>query len=49
MCLAETIVTATTVATGNYVLGLAAVAAIFVSGLFLIAAESISANRRTTR
>lgn len=49
MCLAETIVAATAVATGDYVIGFAAVAAMFVCGLFLIAAESISATRRTAR
>lgn len=49
MCLAETIVTATTVASGSYVLGFAAVASMFACGLFLIAAESISAARQTIR
>ncbi len=49
MCLAEIVVTATAVATGAYVIGLAAVSAMFVCGLVLIVAESANAVRRDCR
>ena len=49
MCTAETIVTVAAIATANYVIGLAAVSAMALSGLLLVAAESTSVRRSTTR
>ena len=49
MCMAETIVAATAVATANYVIGLAAVSAMAVCGLLLVAAECATIGRRASR
>jgi hypothetical protein len=49
MCLAETIVFVTAVATANYVVGLVAVSAMALCGIMLVAAESVSIARGTDR
>ena len=49
MCLAETIVFVTAVATANYVVGLVAVSAMALCGLLLVAAECIAEARGTDR
>jgi hypothetical protein len=49
MCLAETIVTVAAIAAGDYVTGLVAVWAMALCGIILVAAESASVRRSTTR
>jgi len=49
MCIAESIVTVAAIAAGDYVTGLVVVSAMAVCGIILVAAESASVRRSTTR